>query len=104
MLVFNKYFYKNEKSKLCFGDRVVVLNDFFYQTEGSRPISLTHSIAKIFSKLLAHRLSRELNKIVSRAQSALSVSAAFTTTSYIHRTISECCTDPNNLDFFSSWT
>jgi hypothetical protein len=35
MLVFNKYFYKNEKSKLCFGDRVVVLNDFFYQTRGS---------------------------------------------------------------------
>jgi hypothetical protein len=35
MLVFNKYFYKNEKSKLYFGDRVVVLNDFFYQTRGS---------------------------------------------------------------------
>jgi hypothetical protein len=35
MLVFNKYFYKNEKSKLCFGDRVVVLNDFFYRTGGS---------------------------------------------------------------------
>jgi hypothetical protein len=25
MLVFNKYFYKNKKSKLCFGDRVAVL-------------------------------------------------------------------------------
>jgi hypothetical protein len=30
MLVFNKYFYKNKKSKLYFGDRVVVLNDLFY--------------------------------------------------------------------------
>jgi hypothetical protein len=35
MLVFNKYFYKNKKSKLYFGDRVVVLNDFIYQTGGS---------------------------------------------------------------------
>jgi len=23
-----KYFYKNKRSKLCFGDRVAVLNDF----------------------------------------------------------------------------
>jgi hypothetical protein len=30
MLVFNKYFYKNKKSKLYFGDRVVVLKDLFY--------------------------------------------------------------------------
>jgi hypothetical protein len=35
-----------------------------------RPISLTHSIAKLISKLLANRLSSELNTIVSRAQSA----------------------------------
>jgi hypothetical protein len=28
MLVFNKYFYKNKKSKLYFGDRITVLNDF----------------------------------------------------------------------------
>jgi hypothetical protein len=35
MLVFNKYFYKNKKSKLYFGDRVAVLNDFIYQTGGS---------------------------------------------------------------------
>jgi hypothetical protein len=35
MLVFNKYFYKNEKSKLYFGDRVAVLNNFIYQTGGS---------------------------------------------------------------------
>ena len=32
---FNKYFYRNNKSKLCFEDRVVILNDFFYiSTEG----------------------------------------------------------------------
>jgi hypothetical protein len=35
MLVFNKYFYKNKKSKLYFGDRAAVLNDFIYQTGGS---------------------------------------------------------------------
>jgi hypothetical protein len=31
MLVVNKYFYKNKKSKLYFGNRVVVLNNFIYQ-------------------------------------------------------------------------
>jgi hypothetical protein len=35
MLIFNKYFYKSKKSKLYFGDRVAVLNDFIYQTGGS---------------------------------------------------------------------
>jgi hypothetical protein len=35
MLIFNKYFYKNKKSKLYFGDRVAVINDFIYQTGGS---------------------------------------------------------------------
>jgi hypothetical protein len=35
MLVFNKYFYKKEKSKLYFGNRVAALNDFIYQTGGS---------------------------------------------------------------------
>jgi membrane carboxypeptidase/penicillin-binding protein PbpC len=35
-----------------------------------RPISLTHPIAKLFSKLLANRLVPELNSLVSRAQSA----------------------------------
>jgi hypothetical protein len=29
MLVFNKYFYKNKKSKLCIGDRIV--NDMLYE-------------------------------------------------------------------------
>jgi hypothetical protein len=33
---FNKHFYKNKKSKLYFGDRVAILNDFIYQTRGSR--------------------------------------------------------------------
>jgi hypothetical protein len=34
MLVFDNYFYKNEESKLYFGDRVTVLNDFLYKHEG----------------------------------------------------------------------
>jgi hypothetical protein len=36
-----------------------------------RPISLTHSMAKLFSKMLATRLAPELNQLVSRAQSAV---------------------------------
>lgn len=35
-----------------------------------RPISLIHSIAKIFSKLLANMLSHRLNSLVSNCQSA----------------------------------
>ena len=35
-----------------------------------RPISLIHSIAKIFSKLLANRLSSHLNTLISKCQSA----------------------------------
>ena len=30
-----KYFYKNKKSKLNFGDRVAVQNDFLYEYGGS---------------------------------------------------------------------
>jgi hypothetical protein len=35
MLDFNKYFYKNKKSKLYFADHVAVLNDIIYQIRGS---------------------------------------------------------------------
>ena len=35
-----------------------------------RPISLVHSIAKIFSKVLANRLAPRLNSLVSNCQSA----------------------------------
>jgi hypothetical protein len=35
MLVLNKYFYNNKKSKLNFGDRAAVLNDMFYEYGGS---------------------------------------------------------------------
>jgi hypothetical protein len=35
-----------------------------------RPISLTHTIAKLISECLANRLAPELNSLVSRAQSA----------------------------------
>jgi hypothetical protein len=38
MLVFNKYFYKNKKSKLYFGDRFAVLNDSFTKPEGVLPL------------------------------------------------------------------
>jgi hypothetical protein len=35
MLVFNNYFYQNKKSKFYFGDRITILNGFFYQIGGS---------------------------------------------------------------------
>lgn len=51
---------------------IVLLPKKAYATEISdfRPISLIHSVAKLFSKLLANRLAYELNELVSRAQSA----------------------------------
>ena len=33
--LFNKYFYKNKQLKLCFEDRVAVLNIFYFLYEGS---------------------------------------------------------------------
>jgi hypothetical protein len=33
--IFDKYFYKNKKSKLCFGDRIIVQNDFIFKCGGS---------------------------------------------------------------------
>jgi hypothetical protein len=51
MLVCNKYFYKKKKSKLYFGDRVAVLNDFIYQTGGSINTKLTQ-IYKAYSHYL----------------------------------------------------
>ena len=36
MSLCDKYFYKNKKSKLSFGDRVAVQNDFLYEYGGSR--------------------------------------------------------------------
>jgi hypothetical protein len=38
VLVYNKKIHKNKKSKLYFGDRVAVLNNFIYQTGGSNYI------------------------------------------------------------------
>lgn len=35
-----------------------------------RPISLIHSVAKLISKVLSLRLSRHMNKLVSKSQSA----------------------------------
>jgi hypothetical protein len=49
MLIFNKYFYKIKKSKLYFGDRVAVLNDFIYQTGGSTSIS---GVSKVPSQIV----------------------------------------------------
>jgi hypothetical protein len=46
MLIFNKYFYKNKKSKLYFEDHVAVLNDFIYQTGGSTTIVLVEVVTR----------------------------------------------------------
>jgi len=35
ILLFDKYFYKNKKSKLDFEDRAIVQNDLFYWYRGS---------------------------------------------------------------------
>jgi len=45
---FDKYFYKNKESKLGFGDRVVVLNDFLYGYGGSTRISITYCETSFF--------------------------------------------------------
>jgi len=37
--LFDKYLYKNKESKLVFGDRVFVLNDFFCRYGGSMLIT-----------------------------------------------------------------
>jgi hypothetical protein len=49
MLVFNNYIYKNKKSKLYFGDHVVVLKDFCYQTGGS--ITYFHGSLSLMNSL-----------------------------------------------------
>jgi hypothetical protein len=51
MLILNKYFYKNNKSKLCIGDRVDVLNDIFYEYGGSSfiyPFVVTNKLPYLF--------------------------------------------------------
>ena len=35
MSLCDKYFYKNKKSKLSFGDRVAIQNDILFKYEGS---------------------------------------------------------------------
>jgi hypothetical protein len=60
MLVFNNFFYKNKKSKLYFGDRVAVLNDFIYQTGGSTYLLaclLTYLLTYLLACLLAYLLA-----------------------------------------------
>jgi hypothetical protein len=39
--IFNKYFYRNNKSKLHFEDRVAVLNDMFYEYGRSMRIKIS---------------------------------------------------------------
>jgi hypothetical protein len=67
MLVFNKYFYKNKKSKLYFGDRVTVLNDFIYQTGGSTCMALLRvNGASMHANAVCRRLFFSLFCLASR--------------------------------------
>jgi hypothetical protein len=61
MLVFNKYFYKKKKSKLYFGDRVAVLNDFIYQTGGS--MFLIHTLSLTLGQEQHVGLLEDLHKV-----------------------------------------
>jgi hypothetical protein len=59
MLVFNKYFYKKKKSKLYFGDRVTVLNDFIYQTGGSTPSLRSFFLDVAYLKLSVEEMAEQ---------------------------------------------
>ena len=54
----DKYFYKNKKSKLNFGDRVAVQNDIFLSMEGvvynlgNRAMTLPTSVALVYMRSL----------------------------------------------------
>jgi len=63
---FYKYFFKNKRSKLCFGDRVAVLNDFLYQYERSiytRKSGGPRAKICVQGSALVGRLSSWLNKV-----------------------------------------
>jgi len=47
MSLFHKYFYNNKRRKLCFGDRVAVLNDILYEYEGTTMSVSEHYIIAI---------------------------------------------------------
>jgi hypothetical protein len=51
LLVFNKYVYKNKKSKLYFEYRVAVINDIFYEYGGSNNLKKQKLIASIRQKI-----------------------------------------------------
>jgi hypothetical protein len=64
MLVFNKYFYKSKKSKLYFGDRVPILNDFIYQTGRS---TLTGCFYMVFKRRMSI-CNNPLGLLITRIQ------------------------------------
>jgi retron-type reverse transcriptase len=73
MAAINSLYAMNSQSFQFLNSANIVLlpkkNDALRVTD-YRPISLIHSIAKIFSKLLANRLAPKLNSMVSKCQSA----------------------------------
>jgi hypothetical protein len=73
MAAINSLYAMNSQSFQFLNSANIVLlpkkNDALRVTD-YRPISLIHSIAKIFSKLLANRLAPKLNSMVSKFQSA----------------------------------
>ena len=59
MSLCDKYFYKNKKSKLSFGDRIAVQNDILFKYGGSMYQTLIP-----FKKTLTRTQSTELNNLI----------------------------------------
>jgi hypothetical protein len=63
-IFFQYFFYKRDKSKLCIGDSVAILNDFFYQTGGS-----TIYLSRLLDNLMSSTLIEAPNFTIINSRS-----------------------------------